>query len=658
METDNGPGSNLTEPGATCAAGHDNPESASVQNRALETSPAQPTGLPTDPRVLQLIRPACARETPFSAGRMFGKIRSTSGRIVAGLALAAAGGLLGYDQYLARHQPVWIVNGLHSPIHVRIDGEDREIGPLDQVRISLGEGRHHCELADQSTQDSAFPFELRGQWLQRFGRRPLTVLDPGESTAYLWQQIAGAASTASPGRNLDQRLHIGDRLVQFSQIDFPFQGFPPSTRAARNRTTISRLAIVSAPPARTLAMRHLDWPVAGNLLAYAEHHLERSPTDLALLEQYVALGREADNQTRAREFIRPRTDQRPVIGAWHEAFQDLVVTPDELAVLGEEYETLQSAEPDNPELLYLRARLEPDYRHALELCSRAVQLNPQLTAAWHLPAMRLRLAGRFAEALQALEKVRQQRPDTPRLMDDIADLHLALGRSQTVESALRERVVQSPDDLGLRLLLLEAQTALGTEPGRHQLRSHTAEQQPADSTAIPETDLLIEATWLDLHGQDAELGEVAVTLHDPQLRSHFLMVAALAQATPRALHALDPSPLIPPGYGNLVLALAWSEAGHPEMARQLRQEAIREFERQRPDQWCLAEALRQPESLSSEATIGLSAVGPAWKSVALVALVDAGTAADRQVLELARRLNYRRGFPARFLDRQILRLMK
>ncbi|MCY2967108.1 MAG: hypothetical protein NT069_26305, partial [Planctomycetota bacterium] len=449
-------------------------------------------------------------------------------------------GWIGYGQYLARHYPIWIVNGTHSPLEVRFDDRDLTIPPMGRQYLETHEGRHRCELRGEHTTLPPMDFEVSQHWTRRYKSHPLCVLDPSGTAALFWQETRYVPNPDGKLRRVPYRIHLGDRLIQYDNVEYPFRDFP-KTLSVRNddrQGVRSRVDFCNEAPAHLLMSLFSDLKYAGDPLAFAERHLDANPDDSSLVESYAQVSRHLNATDHAREFLERRFDDQPPRLRWHEALQDLTTTDAGETALRKRYDA--RLEPGNADQgwIYLRGRMEPNLAISLVLCQKA----PEVAAAWDLCAVRLHQAGRFDEAFErGLAAVARDSKDL-RFQAHVTETRMASRDWKQMESELKEQLRVTPDDISLRLFLLQVQAAAG-HPA--QLDEIVIEDHSRTDEDNSEVQRVLELSLLDMRGEYEQLAIFAESTKDPEIRTQNLLISLLGRGKTEGLEKLGVPPLMP-----------------------------------------------------------------------------------------------------------------
>jgi tetratricopeptide (TPR) repeat protein len=285
----------------------------------------------------------------------------TGWALVAG---AVALGVLAFvvQFYSSLHRKVYVVSGSPKPITVSVQG-----GPSvtvthgRPVEIELAEGTHTVTFSGGA--QGTHTIQVSGTFLGRFTLKDVFCINAGLTAVMEWEKTVYATSSSSSTIN-EYTIHYGLPLFTFEDIDYPFQDFPQSISTKNSSETRTRVGMLSMPPIQAYAAFFMNQrePEA---LGFAEWYLKKMPPDVQLLAVYVASASQK-YATRVRRYVDDRCKQRPFIVDWHRVHQDMAQNAAERTQLREEYGALLAADPENPDLLYLRSRL----------CACAAEVTP------------------------------------------------------------------------------------------------------------------------------------------------------------------------------------------------------------------------------------------------------------------------------------------
>lgn len=553
-----------------------------------------------------------------------------------GLALLLAAGLLVNDRLVASGRELLVLNRTGAPASLTLPhGETLALKDGTFRQLAIGEGQHRVMVALGDAPPRAVEVSLQGNVLERLLGGRVYLLNLDAAAPIVWEEtIYGPPGQTPPPT--PARIELGEFLV-FERVDEVLEPFPEDAPEGPR----VRIGLAPGEPARLLGALPPAARGAPGARAYAQHHLQRTPDDDALLALYVQAA--PDDPADEVAFLGTRLAERPVRVQWHRAYQDLAGrAPGGKEQLRQTYAGFCAQEPQSSALATLLARLQPDPDQALAGYRAALALDGQDPFAHYGVAVHLFRRAEYADARLAIDAACRGRPRDP----NFANLRYLVrcGQrewpllSQELEAALK----RSPSSFPILQRTLEALVAAGQSDRARELCQRY--RQGLSDQEDPRQLALLAA--LSLHALEGRWDELRAGL--PQLENEILRARLQFQA---ALGADQPDQAGPPQGPSetLQLALAWAlhAGGETEAAtwRQILLEELAQGEGAWPQ---LAPLIR------SGGTVAMSklALSPDDKACALY-LSAAGFALEsrRPYVELAARYDLGRRFPHALLAR-------
>mgnify|MGYP002622819223 CR=1 FL=1 len=577
--------------------------------------------------------------------------------LVPAAAAAVVAALIGINVYISNHRTVHVVNGLPVRIEVTLDETIKLPVPAGTYRaIALPEGPHQAHVTQPTGLIDPVDFTLESGWFGRFFKKPAFVLDPSRSSVVLWEQtVYSAVPILEDDEDEDFRVHIGQTLTYYDDVDFRFKRFPrsievkESRRSIRTRVSLYRGSLTDVLGAYGDDLEH------GEKLGLLERHLLVAPDDTALLTAYVYLAEEADAEQRLRAFLAAGLDSRPLRVQWHRTYQSMLMSKNRTNELVKRYDGYLEKEPNNSQLLYLRGRLEPTVDKTAAYFERAIEADEANWFAWFGKAFGQMARADFDGALRSYDRALQLSPQEEQVAERRREAQLALGDYAAIESALTEHLKKQTFDLPAHLDLLATHLAAGEEEKARQAHQRLMAEVDKANLAFAQRYRSLSSMILEYGTQDFEAWRAQAQEVDlPELTVLFTFGAELEMGNPQAAQeTLEASDVEANAYQALELAIAWRQKGDREAAQQWLATAIERLRGADPSSQFAATLL----SRSAERPITLAEaldidIDPEQKRVIVLALAE--NAADREaMLDLAEKLNFAREFPHHFVRRHI-----
>jgi tetratricopeptide (TPR) repeat protein len=561
-----------------------------------------------------------------------------------GFAAAALAALIGFDRYFAKHREIFLVNGLSAPLKVQVDdGEPIEIPPAAQRSLVAAEGPHQISVIEPKALAHVDEFTVAGSIPGRWGGGQVHILDPARSAIVVWEESVYARHPAD--QTSDFQLHVGKPLSVFEHIDYKFEEFPHSIRVKGDRkVTKQRIGMLKTSPIELL----LGSPEAisgEDRLNYLEPHLSTADDGLLLLRFYWSASVAENKIERCRDFLKKSLLRRPVDIDWHTTYQDAAESSGQHASLVAEYDTMISQDSNNADLLYLRARIEPYGADAAKFLDAALQKQPEHAATWAEKADRLLTAGKFEDALPAVEKAIAA--DPKRGLYDQTRRHLlfAVGKSDAVIAELKdEKAGEDMPEWALYPRLIESLCFQGNvedaEAAYTKLVGVVDRDMPGDPLQLKAScrlPCLLKARKFD------EVPAVASELRESTARAAWNFSAHLQETRlDEAAGDLESTSVTSRGFDALCLSLACRHFNKDAQANAIRQQAIALLASGTGQEQIVAEWLKEPPADLASLLPRLHdlSLEPTNKVYVLLALAENEGPGRDKLLELAGQLGH------------------
>jgi hypothetical protein len=291
------------------------------------------------------------------------------------------------------------------------------------------------------------------------------VLNPG-GEAVLEEATLYYARNPQPAQH---RLIVGRPFVALPHVDYAFEEPPRSISVKGRNAQVVKTAVrrFDGPDVQAFAAASQSDREAA--LAFAEGRLRRRPDQDDLLKGYLDEAERREGP-RVEAFLKSGLDRRPVLVAWHRAYQTAAERNGHDAALLALYDRALAAEPTNGALLYLRGRVEPDWDGQERLYRRAIEAAPRLGWPWLGLGLRAAAAASWADCLRDLRKARELKVDEDLLGQGLQIARLATGDAKSLVQEYRDRLARNALDLRTMMHLIEAMAATGPpEPVEREL---------------------------------------------------------------------------------------------------------------------------------------------------------------------------------------------
>lgn len=432
-----------------------------------------------------------------------------------------SGGWAFASYHFGSHRPFVLVNGLDMAYEVTVDGE----API----LLQAFQRHETELAEG---DHVFRFSIAGQppeehsmryavsfWARPFFH-PKHVVNLDRCAALLWEEMTYEVDAPeSTEEQIPIKIHVGQPHYAFDDVDLWWEDdFPENVSVSEGTKETKRTRIstdlVNLRVDERLALILEKAPE--NACEFASRwSLYHPESDTFLLLAVNCLGSE-----RATAFLSRRLADRPVLVEWHRMRQELAGDSIGRAGLRDEYSKLRAEDPDNPDLMYLEARLLDAIPAKKSLFARAASGDSPSAHGLYAVAWDAWTRGDFVGALESLHSATKICPDKPIFFSFEKDLLAALGRyDELLAGQALDEAHLAADYPGVENRVIYLTAAGKGDEARALVDKYGKQIQEAlgkDSGIAAKRDLL--ATLHAARGDLAEFGKYARASSSPGAR--------------------------------------------------------------------------------------------------------------------------------------------
>ena len=369
------------------------------------------------------------------------------------LTLLAAAGLLISNEYFRRNRSIHVANATGQQIQAQVD-DGQPLTLNDLGRLVVSEGHHRVKLTGPV--DETHEVDVQTRYLDRWLNKPVWVLNPGKEAVLEASTVYYALNARPP----DQKLIVGQSFLFRPHVDYAFEP-PPDHIKVKNKST--ELTKSSLQVQRGQDVQAFDVTLENDraeALAFAERRLHRSPEQGELLKSYLDAATAAD-LPRMQAFLKSGLGRRPVVMAWHRAYQafsEFAGHEGELVAL---YDRFLTAEPANGSLLFLRGRIEPNWDQRDRLNRRSSEADPGLPWPWLALGMQAEAGAHWDEALRSFRKAQELKIPPDQISTVLQTARLGAGDAKGLAAELKAYLSSHPFEVGTILSLAEALAASG-----------------------------------------------------------------------------------------------------------------------------------------------------------------------------------------------------
>jgi tetratricopeptide (TPR) repeat protein len=317
------------------------------------------------------------------------------------LAFIALAWYFGAAWWIGENRLIYVVSGVSKTYTAEIGGRGVSIPAFGYTRMRVPEGTLTIRVKGKNTHVPEATVRLESNFWSRPFLSPCVVVNPDRIALVEWEQTEYLPpNTPRVGSN-GHRLHVGEIMHNFPDIEYPFEAFPREIQLSGNSgEKRRRIGIIPMDdPQERMRLVDLEYgPSAAH--EFARRGVQADPD----VGDYAEAAAMSDNKTLAIDTLRPLLADRPIRIPVHRAYQDLLRgdKPDELVA---EYRDMLAKSPDDNSLKYLLARLEDGDREKANRLWRETISDPA-AGPYSVGALAFDLLAeaRFEDALAMLAK--------------------------------------------------------------------------------------------------------------------------------------------------------------------------------------------------------------------------------------------------------------
>lgn len=291
--------------------------------------------------------------------------------IVPVLAMLVIGGYLSYCAYLGASCPAYLVNGTDVPYTVRINDDQYVATPRGAMKIRISEGTVTIDVLGAPSPVPTQTFELQSSsFLARPFQRTVHFINPDRSALLLWEEAEYVPAQSLRNAAYDYRYHAGNLVETFSKIDYVMEPMPAQIDLGRgNSATRQRVALEDAAFEDVLSVI-FDTYSAEECSDVLQMQAKFRPGDPRIFD-YLEYSLTADE---IMKLVEPVLDGPAPAMEWRRLEQVARLAKEDAETVRDEYVDGPAKRPDDPIALYLAARLD-EGRAAYEQFERAVTMG-------------------------------------------------------------------------------------------------------------------------------------------------------------------------------------------------------------------------------------------------------------------------------------------
>ena len=343
-----------------------------------------------------------------SASKLFSDQYSSGFRWFIGLGIAAVVGLLGMainNYYISTHRAITIINGTGVPAMVQVDEQD-PVQIVSKGTISVAEGHHQVNVTGPL--EASYEVDVASGYFSRWSSSPLWLINIGSEAMVVWQKHHYAVNPPPSEWKM-----VLDPVMVYDNIDHPFTK-PPQTievegKRTRILTSVEFRTCGTSEAAEVAYFKDMTDHDVAKAQVFAKRRLTRSPEKADLLTALLRYSG-TDESGELEQFIQAAIDRQgdEIKIVWHRAYQDISRSKGKRAEVTAHYKSRLDANPNNPALIYLYARLNQDSIESNKMIARAIELGDESGFAHFAQAYRYNTIGEWAKAKAAVDEASEK----------------------------------------------------------------------------------------------------------------------------------------------------------------------------------------------------------------------------------------------------------
>lgn len=547
--------------------------------------------------------------------------------------------------FMGLFRSVYVVNGLETSYSIEIDGDKVNLPPKGIEKIKVSEGTKKVSIVDSDIIEGEFEFEINTPFWKRPFIKKLYILNPDkvavllrDETIYVTDDYKGDLSYD----DLSYKYYTGNNFYEMNRVNFLFKEFPEEIEMSLDKVKRTRLAHIEDIYPMRQYMDVLDDVGYQQALSHIESKIMYNPDDERSLQLFTYYSDEES----CIDFFRSKLEDRPVLVNLHIYYQNLMEEYDPSYDLKEEYTRYLENEKDNNELYYLLSRAEDDLDKRIDLLERSIEGENPSAFGYYILGYINQCMGNFEKAYDYVKeavKIRKNQESFVYVMEDIM-----LSLKMYDDLLERNRISQQKDPYNGTLAFEEVLFHMykgDVDAARGAILNYLNRIETSDSDTIQ--------MWEDfLEGIISYcLGQVQTYAHSIEKIGGETGELAFENAFIKADYDKAADIALNDELGGYYFLLLYLAENNPDKASEYLNYAAEQYKEQDiygTNGTKVAEYLMGTQMWTIE-DIRKIDIHPTEKLPILLALAKQQPAHKEELLELARKLNYRIVFPNHFI---------
>lgn len=384
--------------------------------------------------------------------------------------------------WIGAHRKIYLVNGLDYPYSLVINGSKQlSLPSTEAVPIRISEGEVKVAVTSSSLSIPEQEFTVETSFLSRPFKKPVFVINP-DGTAL----IALTHHHYTDKDRYDEHLATDPNYMlatfhNFPVIDYPFSDAPKSIKVSSGSNSPVKSTLHIVDTAHELSggsegVFAIDQLMASNeevVAEYARKKVQWSPDRLDFIAVYAS-SVPLDEFT---SWSKPRLEARPLEIKFHRIYQQILEKKSTTATEAQ-YAALQAADPQDPDLMYLLARVTEDPDLALDRLNRAIELGNK-TYAYLGRGYYYFTNGNYKDAAADYKAAMATLSEDEVPREQLIQIMIAAGNYGEALELMNRQIAVDPDDFSnlyykaylLELMNREAEANAATEEIKNMART-------------------------------------------------------------------------------------------------------------------------------------------------------------------------------------------
>ncbi len=502
--------------------------------------------------------------------------------------------LIGGYFFQKYNQKLYIINQTASTAIVSFpDRETIRVPKESQTKIILPEGKYTATIQSAIMPRETVEFNFSNAWYNVFNSRTAKIINVGGGAVLYWQKTT---YSENPLPTKDQyQLNIGDRYVEFHDIDYIFEEFPEKLSVEEGKSIDkTRLSILKYQVWDLLDILEEEKIPADKVLSFIEGHLSADPNNTYLLNAYSQRTMTDTLADRRMGFLKKGLQSKPLPVEWHRTYQSFEIANDNRTNLVALYDSMLANEPENSNLLYLRGRIGQGYEQSQPYYNRSIKADTSNPYPLNAKAYRLFRTGKPEDAFSYAKKACGLENATEHMHDQYFSIQFALGKFDRIEKEAQEELKTYPLNWQSFSRIMAIKTIQknsdGVKTELKKFQEAVAKNDPEDKIQYAlHSQLLEKYLKKDFNG----LIQKAPLLNNRPSQSYYLFQAYLNNGHFKKAEKIIRDENMIDGYRSLLLWMESKRINNTRAAPWMK-EAIRFFDQGSREEKTVADLLRNP----------------------------------------------------------------